>query len=184
MKIFKSFLCVALCALMLTACGTAKNVEFFTNHIESTNSQIPDYMRYLPEMLADYEDTDDIRFHVADNKIAYSLEGSVEGKSGFTYSGITANIRYHKDSVATVISGLSMDFDENDVTKGVKHEYKDVTYIFTYVDEPGKDTIDVNVIYPLSENVSAYFTVKLDGNDNMDEKTLDKICRDMQMIKL
>ncbi len=184
MKILKSVLCIVLCAVMLTACGTSKNVEFFTNYIETTNSQIPDYMRYLPEMLADYENTDDITFHVADNNIAYSLDASVEGKSGFTYSGITVHIRYHKDDVATVIGGLSMDFDENDITKGVKHEYKDVTYAITYVDAPGSETVDLNVIYPLSGNVSAYYTVKLDGNDNMDEKTLDKICKDMQMIKL
>lgn len=184
MKILKSALCIILCAVMLTACGTAKNVEFFTNYIEATNSQIPDYMRYLPEMLADYENTDDITFHVSDNNIAYSLDGPVEGRSGFTYSDITVHIRYHKDDVATVISGLSMDFDMNDATKGVKHEYKDVTYAITYVDIPGIDTVDLNVIYPLSGNVSAYFTVKLDGNDNMDEKTLDKICKDLQMIKL
>lgn len=184
MKILKSVLCIILCAVMLTACGTSKNVEFFTNYIEATNSQIPDYMRYLPEILANYENTDNITFHVADNSIAYSLDDSVEGKSGFTYSDITAYVRYHKDDVATVISGLSMSFDEDDITKGVKHEYKEKTYAFTYEDAPGSETVNLNVIYPLSENVSAYYTVKLGGNDNMDEKTLDKICKDMQMIKL
>ncbi len=184
MKIFKTIICIILCAVMLASCSTTNNTDYFRNHIEQTNSQIPDNMRYLPALFEDYTNTDEIKFTVMDNTVAYSLENEVEGKSGFTYKNINAHIRVHNDSVATVISGLSMSFGDDDITKGVKHEYKDVTYAITYEIRPDTNVTSLNVIYPLSEFVSAYFTVTIDGNENLDEKTLDKICKDLQMIKL
>ena len=184
MKILKTVICFILCAVMLASCSTSNNTEYFRQHIEQTNSQIPDSMRYFPELLEKYENTDEINFTVMDNTVAYSLEGAVEGKSGFTYSNINAHIRVHKDNVATVIGALSVSFGDDDITKGTKHEYKDKTYVITYETRPDTNTTNLNVIYPLSEFVSAYFTVTIDGTDNMDEKAFDKICKDLQMIKL
>ncbi len=184
MKIFKTVLCIILCIVMLAACSTTDNTDYFRQHIEQTNSQIPDNMRYLPALLADCENPDEIKFSVMDNTVAYSLDTAVEGKSGFTYSNLNAHIRVHNDNVATIIGALSMSFGDDDITKAVKHEYKDVTYAITYESRPDTDTTNLNVIYPLSEFVSAYFTVTLDGNENMEEKTLDKICKDLEMIKL
>lgn len=184
MKTLKIALSVILCLVMLAACSTTDNTDYFRQHIEQTNFQIPDNMRYLPALLAKYENTDEIRFTVMDNTVAYSLENTVEGKSGFTYSNLNAHIRVHNDNVATVIGALSMSFGDDDITKAVKHEYKDVTYAITYETRPDTNVTSLNVIYPLSEFVSAYFTVTIDGNEDMEEKTLDKICKDLEMIKL
>lgn len=184
MKTLKIALSVILCLVMLAACGTTDNTEYFRQHIEQTNSQIPDNMRYLPALLAKHENTDEIKFTVMDNTVAYSLENTVEGKSGFTYSNLNAHIRVHNDNVATIIGALSMSFGDDDITKAVKHEYKDVTYAITYETRPDTNVTSLNVIYPLSEFVSAYFTVTIDGNEDMEEKTLDKICKDLEMIKL
>lgn len=184
MKTLKIALSVILCLVMLAACGTTDNTEYFRQHIEQTNSQIPDNMRYLPALLAKYENTDEIKFTVMDNTVAYSIDTAVEGKSGFTYSNLNAHIRVHNDNVATIIGALSMSFGDDDITKAVKHEYKDVTYAITYETRPDTNVTSLNVIYPLSEFVSAYFTVTIDGNEDMDEKTLDKICKDLEMIKL
>lgn len=184
MKTLKIALSVILCLVMLAACGTTDNTEYFRQHIEQTNSQIPDNMRYLPALLAKYENTDEIKFTVMDNTVAYSIDTAVEGKSGFTYSNLNAHIRVHNDNVATIIGALSMSFGDDDITKAVKHEYKDVTYAITYETRPDTNVTSLNVIYPLSEFVSAYFTVTIDGNEDMEEKPLDKICKDLEMIKL
>lgn len=184
MKTLKVVFSVILCLVMLASCSTTDNTDYFRQHIEQTNSQIPDNMRYLPALLASYENTDDIRFTVMDNTVAYSLDKSVEGKSGYTYSSLNAHVRVHNDNVATIIGALSMSFGDDDITKAVKHEYKDVTYAITYEIRPDTNVTSLNVIYPLSEFVSAYFTVTIDGTENMDEKTLDKICKDLEMIKL
>ncbi len=184
MKIFKTALCVILCLVMLASCSTTDNTEYFRQHIEQTNSQVPDSMRYLPALLSDYENTDEIKFTVMDNTVAYNLESKVEGESGFTYSGINAHVRIHNDNVATVIGALSVSFGDDDITKGVKHEYKGETYVITYETRPDTNTTNINVIYPLSEFVSANYAVTVDGNEDMSEKNLDKICKDLQMIKL
>ena len=184
MKIFKTALCLILCLVMLASCSTTDNTDYFRQYIEQTNSQIPDSMRYLPALLSDYENTDEIQFTVMDNTVAYKLENKVESKSGFTYSGINAHVRIHNDNVSTVLSALSVSFGDDDITKGVKHEYKGETYVVTYEIRPDTSTTNLNVIYPLSEFISAYFTVTINGTRDMDEKTLDKICKDLQMIKL
>ena len=184
MKIIKTTLCIFLCIIMLASCSTTDNTDYFRQHIEQTNSQIPDNMRYLPALLADFENTDSIKFTVMDNTVAYSLDTAIEGKSGFTYSNLNAHIRVHNDNVATVISALSMSFGEDDITKAVKHECKGVTYAITYGIRPDTNETSLNVIYPLSEFVSANYAVTVDGNEDMNEKTLDKICKDLGMIKL
>ncbi len=184
MKIFKTIICVILCLVMFASCSTTDNTDYFRDYIEQTNQQIPDNMRYLPALLEDYENVDEIKFTVMNNTVAYSLDTAVESKSGFTYSGINAHIRIHEDNVATVIGALSVSFGEDDITKGAKHEYKGETYVVTYEIRPDTGTTNLNVIYPLSEFVSAYFTVTINGTREMDEKSLDKICKDLQMIKL
>lgn len=184
MKYFRIVFCVLLCTVMLASCGSTQNAEYFRKHIENSKVEISDDMMYLPKLLADYETPDDVKVSVQSDTVAYYLGNTVEADSGLVYQNINLHIRKHSESIAESIDSLVDSYSSDDAVRAVKHETNGKKYAITYEIRPDLDIARLNVIYAVSENVSAFYTLEIKDLTKIDDKVLNKICDDTEMIEL
>jgi len=184
MKRLTAVFCLFICLLAFSSCNKTDNTEHFVSQLQSC----PDELRYMPELLSKYESVEKIKISVlADNTVTYSLKDKITAKSGYEYQNINLHIKKHTNnlnaSIETIIDSYSAEKDS--AVKAVKHEFDKRKYAVTYEIRPDLGYTVLNVIFPASENISAYFTLQLvDIPDSIDGKILDKICNDLEVIKI
>jgi len=184
MKKISIFLCLVFCLISFSSCSKTDNTEYFTSQLQSC----PEELRYIPEILSDYEDSEEIKISVlADNTVTYSLKNKVTAKSRKEYQNINLHIRKHTSSINASIDAMvdSYTAEKDSAVKAVKHEINGRKYAVTYEIRPDLEYTVLNVIYAASENVSAYFTLQLaETPDEINSKILDEICNDLAVTKI
>ena len=184
MKRLTAVFCMIICLFALSSCNKTDNTEYFLSQLNGAS----DELRYIPEILSEYEKADEIRISVlADSTVTYSLKNKVKAKSGYEYQNINLHIRKHTTEIGTSVDSVidSYAAEKDSAVKAVKHEYDGRKYAVTYEIRPDLGYTVLNVIYAASENVSAYFTLQfVDTPDSVDEKILDKICDDLEVIRI
>lgn len=184
MKNIKSIICLLLCLLSLAACGKTDNSDYFKSELKSSLEE----MRYMPVLFSDYETPEDIKISVlADDTVTYSLNAGVKGGSGFEYQNINLHIKKHTSDISASIDSIieSYTVEKDSAVRAVKHEANGKKYAITYEIRPDLGYTVLNVIYPASENISAYFTLQLiDAPNEISDEILDKICSDLETVKL
>lgn len=184
MKKTSVFLCLIICLVALTSCNKTNNADYFASQLNNC----PDELKYMPDILSEYENCEEIRISVlADNTVTYTLKNKVTAKSGNEYQNINLHIRKHTNDISASIDTIidSYTAEKDSAVKAVKHEIDGRKYAVTYEIRPDLGYTVLNVIYAASENVSAYYTLQLaDTPDSVDEKLLDKICNDLEITKL
>lgn len=184
MKKISIFLCLVICLLSFSACGKTDNTKYFASQLQSCSEEL----RYMPVILSDYENSEEIKISVlADNTVTYSLKNKVTAKSGKEYQNINLHIRKHISDINASIDSIvdSYAAEKDSAVKAAKHEYDGKKYAVTYEIRPDLEYTVLNVIYPASENISAYFTLQLaDTPDEINSEILDEICNDLAVIKI
>lgn len=184
MKKASIILCLIICLVAFSSCNKTDNTEYIVSQL----TNCPEELRYIPDILSNYEKYEDIKISVlSDSTVTYSLKEKVTAKSGYEYQNINIHIRKHKNDISSSIDSVidSYTAEKDSAVKAVKHEFDGKKYAVTYEIRPDLGYTVLNVIYAASENVSAYFTVQLvDTPDSVDDKTLDKICSDLGIIKI
>lgn len=184
MKKISIFLCLLICISAFSSCSKTDNTEYFTSTLQNS----PEELRYMPEIFAEYESVDSIKVSVlADNTVTFSLKDKVTAKSGCEYQNINLHIKKHSSNLNESIESIvdSYTAEKDSAVKAVKHEYDGRKYAVTYEIRPDFGYTVLNVIFPASDNISVYFTLQLvDTPDSVDEKILDKICNDLEVIKI
>lgn len=184
MKRTSIFLCLVICLLSFASCSKTKNTEYFASQLQNC----PEELRYMPEILSDYENSEEIKVSVlADNTVTYSLKNKVAAKSGKEYQNINLHIKKHTSDINTSIDLIvdSYTAEKDSAVKAVKHEIDGKKYAVTYEIRPDLKYTVLNVIYPAAENVSIYFTLQLaETPDAISDEILDEICNDLAVIKI
>lgn len=184
MKRLSIVLCLLICVFTFSSCNKTDNTEYFISQLQNCSEEL----KYIPEIFTDYEAVDEIKiFVLADNTLTYSLKNKLSAKSGYEYQNINLHIKKHSNNINNSIDSIidSYTAEKDSAVKAVKHEYDGRKYAVTYEIRPDLGYTVLNVIFPASENVSAYYTLQLaDTPDSVDEKTLDKICSDLEIIKI
>lgn len=184
MKIFKISVCFILCALMLTSCGNSKNAEYFKELISDNATE---EVMYLPKLLSGYDNPDEITVTAQKDTVTYLFRSSVESKNNLVYQYINVHLQMHADSqdieksIDSVIDNFA---DENSTVKAVKHEFDGKKYAISHEIRPDLDIVRLTVIFAVSDNVSAFYTLEIKDIEEINDKILDDICEDTEMIKL
>lgn len=184
MKKISLFLCLVICMLSFASCSKTDNTDHFVSQLQDC----PEELRYMPEILSDYEAFEEIKVSVlSDSTVTYSLKNKVNGKSGKEYRNINLHIRKHSGDISSSINSIvdSYTAEKDSAVKATKHEIESKKYAVTYEIRPDLEYTVLNVIYAASENVSAYFTLQLvETPDEINSEILDKICNDLAVIKI
>lgn len=184
MKHIKTTLCFLLCLFMLVSCGKTDNTSYFKSQLQNS----PEEMKYMPVIFSDYENKEEIKISVLkDNTVTYSLSGDITAKSGYKYQTINLHIKKHSGDInASIDSVVDSYVEEKDsAVKAVKHEANGRKYAITYEIRPDLKYTVLNVIYPAAENISVYFALRLmETPENINDKILDKICNDLEIVKI
>lgn len=182
MKTLKIFICIMLCAVLFASCGKTANIKFFQEKLQDA----PAELLYIPELIAGCDTPENVRTSAQSKTVTYYFTDEVKGKSGLTYQNINIHIRMHDESISETINSLVDTYQSgpNSAVNAVLHEADGKKYAITYEIRPDLDYTILNVIYSLSDNISATQTMQLMSTDEIDEKTLDKICKDTAMIQL
>lgn len=184
MKHIKITLCLLLCLLTLAACGKVDNTTYFKSELKNS----PEEMRYMPVLFSDYETPEDIKISVlADNTVTYFLNARVKADSGFEYQSFNLHIKKHTGNINSSIDSIvdSYTAEKDSAVRAVKHEANGRKHAITYEIRPDLGYTVLNVIYPATENISAYFTLQLvDTPKEISDEILDKICSDLDIVKL
>ncbi|MEE1011331.1 MAG: hypothetical protein U0L11_04765 [Acutalibacteraceae bacterium] len=184
MKKFIAILCLIICIFTFSSCNKTDNTGYFISQLNNSSEEL----MYYPDILSEYKNCEEIKISVlADSTVTYSLKNKVKAKSGYEYQNINLHIRKHTTDIDASIDSVidSYTVEKDSAVKAVKHESNGRKYAVTYEIRPDLGYTVLNVIYAASENVSAYFTIQLaDTPDSINEKILDKICNDLEIIKI
>ncbi len=184
MKILKSTLAVVLCLFMLSSCqGNAKNSEYFKEKIEQAQTDIPENLRYYPEIFSDYETPEDIRIGVQNDSVSYSFKGSLTSKNKLEYQYITVNIQKQNKDVSAMIESLVESYNEEGVTAEL-FEFDGKKHAVSYEIRTDRKYAVVNVIYPVSDYVSAFFAMEIRDLTEINDDVLKKICSDIKLLSV
>lgn len=182
MKLLKSAVSVVLCLFMLTSCqSNAKNTKYFKDKIEQTD--ISESLRFYPELFSDYETAEDIRISVQNDSVSYSFKGSLTSKNKFEYQYITVNIQKQDKDISTMIESLVESYNEDGVTSEL-FEFDGNKHAVSYEIILDRKFTVVNVIYPVSDYVSAFFAMEIKDLTEINESVLKKICSDINLIAI
>lgn len=184
MNFFKICISFLLCAVILTSCSTVDNSAYFREKITENSTEITEDMLYIPVIFKSIENGENVKVSVMPDTVSFFLADPVEAKSRMTYQNVNLHIRTHSDKVEKSIKSLTDSFGEDDKVRIIKTEYKDKPYAVTYDIREDLDIIMINVIFPLSDYVSAFYTAQIKGIIKIDEDSVKKICKDLQMVKI
>lgn len=184
MKFFKVFISFLLCAVILTSCSTVDNSAYFREKISENIVETSEDMFYIPVIFRSIENSENVKVSVMPDTVSFFLADPVEAKSHITYQNVNVHIRTHSENVENSVRALTDSFGEDDKVRIIKTEYKDKPYAVTYDIREDLDIIMINVIYPISDYVSAFFTAQINGIIKIDENSVKKICNDLQMVKI
>lgn len=184
METVKSLLCILLCAVLLSSCSTnGKNTEYFKEQIDNAQISVPTEVRYYPELFSEYEKPDEITFYTDENTVYYCFTGNITSQNGLEYQHINVNIAKQTTNVADFIPKLVEQNNKN----GINTTYLEKNgkpYAITHEIREDMDRTIVNVCYPVSDYVSAYFALSLNGVTEINNSIINKICSDTELIAL
>lgn len=184
MKKSKITICILLCLLLLSSCkGTAKNTEYFKEKIDNAQISVPTEVRYYPELFSEYENTDEITFYTDENTVYYCFTGSITSQNEIEYQIINVNIAKQSTNVAEFIPELVEQYNKD----GINTTYLEKNgkpYAITHEIREDMNRTIVNVCYPVSDYVSAYFALSLNGVTEINNSIINKICSDTELIAL
>jgi len=181
-KTLKILTCMLLCALLFSSCSNSKNTEFFKEKLQDAPSEL----LYIPELIAGCDTPENVRTTAQSKTVTYHLSDEVKGKSGLSYQNMNIHIKLHEENINEAINSLvdSYHSEPGSAVNAVLHESNEKKYAITYEIRPDFDYTVLNVVYSLSYNISATYALQLMGTDDITDKTLDKICKDVEMIIL
>lgn len=184
MKHIKILLCFLLCVLSLASCTKIDNSDYFASALQNC----PEDTRYMPLLFKGFETPEDIKVSVlADDTVTFTVEKSMTAESGNIYQYANVHIKKHNSDINGSIDKTIDSYVEEaeSAVKAVKHEYNGKKYAVSYEIRPDLDYTVLNVIYPITDNVSAFFALRLSKTpDSMTDELLNTICRDTEVIKL
>lgn len=183
MKHIKISVCILLCVLMLTSCGSSQNAEYVKSLIAEKTSE---ELMYMPKLLANYENTAKISVSAQQDVVTYYLSDTVESKNELVYQYINLHIQKHSggENLDELIDETVDAFGSYETVKAVKHEYDGKKYAISYEIRPDLDIARITLVYALSDSVSAFYTLEIKDISAVDDKLLDDICEDTETIKL
>lgn len=184
MKILKSIFALVLCVITLSSCqNDVKNTEYFRNKIEQSQTDVSENLRFYPEFFSDYETPDDIRFSVQSDSVSCSFKGSLTSKNKLEYQYITVNIQEQNKDISSMIESLVESYNEEGATAEL-FEFDGKKHAVSYEIILDRKFTVVNVIYPVSDYVSAFFAMEIRDLTEMNDNVLKKICSDIKLISV
>ena len=164
------------------------NRKYFKNIIENQEIDVLQELKYYPEIFSQHSTPADISVTVQSDSIMYSYEGILTAKSGVDYEVVKADYqkRYtalSQQSVKSFVESL-VDSYNKDGVGAVYYEYNGTPCAFIYEEIPDMDKTIVNVFYPLSDDASVFFATTTNGFTEINDKTIEKICSDLESVSL
>ncbi len=183
MKAIKLSLCIILCLLALTSCAK-NNTDYFASELQ----KCPEETQYMPLLFKSIDTPEDIKVSaLADGTATFTAEKEIKAESGNIYQYANVHIQKHNSDINGSIDKVIDTYvkETESVVNAVKHEYNGKNYAISHEIRPDLEHTVLNVIYPVTDNVSAFFALRLSATpDDITEELLDKICEDTEVIKI
>lgn len=184
MKHIKISFCILLCVFMLASCGKTDNTDYFASALQGSDEET----RYMPLIFKSMDAPEDVRISsLADGTTTFTVEKSITAESGKTYQYANIHIQKHNSDINGSIDETIDSYVEEaeSIVNAVKHEYGGKKYAVSYEIRPDLDCTVLNVIYPVTDNISAFFALRLSETpDSMTDELLDTICKDTEVMKI
>lgn len=180
MKYLKISACFFLCLILLASCG--QNLNRIKDKLESC----PEDMMYAPEMFSYLKNVENVNITTSDSMVTYFYTDEISCKN-YKYRNINLHLKKHNSDLNKKIDSLVDSFvkEEDSAVNAVKHEFNGVGYAFTYEIRTDYGHTVMNIIFPVSKSVSAYYTLQLiEIPDKITSEILDKICADISLTRL
>ncbi|MBQ7122198.1 MAG: hypothetical protein IJO03_08075 [Clostridia bacterium] len=184
MKHIKISFCILLCVFMLASCGKTDNTDYFASALQGSDEET----RYMPLIFKSMDAPEDVRISsLADGTTTFTVEKSITAESGNVYHYANIHIQKHNSDINGSIDETIDSYVEEaeSIVNAVKHEYGGKKYAVSYEIRPDLDCTVLNVIYPVTDNISAFFALRLSETpDSMTDELLDTICKDTEVMKI
>lgn len=163
------------------------NRKYFKDIIENQDVDVSQEMKYCPEILSQHGSPADVSVIVQSDSVMYSYEGLLTAKSGIDYDVVKANYQKHDTDLSQLAENFVEGFVDSYTKDGMDalyYEHNGTPCAFIYEERPDMDKTTVNLLYSLSDNVYVFFAVKTNRFTEINDKTMKKICSDLESVLL